>query len=132
MAILDSSNIVNNNVIQTNDLLQLYNALNYTTTATPFLAEISGSLLGTASYATTASFALNGGGGGGGVTDIIAGTSVTITSTGPSGTGIVTISSSAGGGGSIFPYTGSTPAIITGSLVITGSNWTELYLSLAM
>ena len=63
MAILNSSNIVNNNVIQTNDLLQLYNALNYTTTATPFLAEISGSLLGTASYCTTASFALNGGGG---------------------------------------------------------------------
>jgi hypothetical protein len=122
MAILNSSNIVNNNVIQTNDLLQLYNALNYTTTATPFLAEISGSLLGTASYAITASFALNGGGGGGAVTQIIAGTNVTITSTGPSGTGIVTISSSAGGGGSIFPYTGSTPAIITGSLAITGSN----------
>ena len=65
MATLNSSNIVNNNVIQTNDLLQLYNALNYTTTATPFLAEISGSLFGTASYCTTASFALNGGGGGG-------------------------------------------------------------------
>jgi hypothetical protein len=120
MAILNSSNIVNNNVIQTNDLLQLYNALNYTTTATPFLAEISGSLLGTASYCTTASFALNGGGGGGGVTNIIAGTNVTITSTGPSGTGIVTISASAGGSGSIFPFVGD--AVITGSLTITGSN----------
>jgi len=121
MAILNSSNIVNNNVIQTNDLLQLYNALNYTTTATPFLAEISGSLFGTASYATTASFALNGGGGGGGgVTQIIAGPNITIS---PAiGTGSVTISASGGGGGSIFPYTGSTPAIITGSLIITGSN----------
>jgi len=29
MATLNSSNIVNNNVIQTNDLLQLYDALNY-------------------------------------------------------------------------------------------------------
>jgi len=118
MAILNSSNIVNNNVIQTNDLLQLYNALNYTTTATPFLAEISGSLLGTASYAITASYALNGGGGGGGgVTQIIAGPNITIS---PAiGTGSVTISAS-GGGGSYFPYTGS--AIITGSLIITGSN----------
>ena len=117
MAILNSSNIVNNNVIQTNDLLQLYNALNYTTTATPFLAEISGSLLGTASYCTTASFALNGGGGGGAVTQIIAGPNITIS---PAiGTGSVTISAS-GGGGSSFPFVGD--AVITGSLAITGSN----------
>jgi hypothetical protein len=117
MATLNSSNIVNNNVIQTNDLLQLYNALNYTTTATPFLAEISGSLLGTASYCTTASFALNGGGGGGAVTQIIAGPNITIS---PAiGTGSVTISAS-GGGGSSFPFVGD--AVITGSLVITGSN----------
>ena len=117
MATLNSSNIVNNNVIQTNDLLQLYNALNYTTTATPFLAEISGSLLGTASYCTTASFALNGGGGGGAVTQIIAGPNITIS---PAiGTGSVTISAS-GGGGSSFPFVGD--AVITGSLAITGSN----------
>ena len=117
MAILNSSNIVNNNVIQTNDLLQLYNALNYTTTATPFLAEISGSLLGTASYCITASFALNGGGGGGAVTQIIAGPNITIS---PAiGTGSVTISAS-GGGGSSFPFVGD--AVITGSLTITGSN----------
>ena len=118
MAILNSSNIVNNNVIQTNDLLQLYNALNYTTTATPFLAEISGSLLGTSSYAITASYALNGGGGGGGgVTQIIAGPNITIS---PAiGTGSVTISAS-GGGGSSFPFIGT--GVITGSLLITGSN----------
>ena len=120
MATLDSSNIVNGNVIEPNDILQLYNALNYTTTLTPFLAEISGSLLGTASYATTADFALNCGGGGGGVTQIIAGDNITITSTGPSGTGDVTISSSGGGGGPIFPFVGN--AVITGSLDINGSN----------
>lgn len=37
--------------------------------------------------------------GGGGVTQIIAGTGITITSTGPSGTGAVTINASGGGGG---------------------------------
>jgi hypothetical protein len=36
MATLDSSNIVNGNVIEPNDILQLYNALNYTTTANTF------------------------------------------------------------------------------------------------
>ena len=123
MAILDSSNIVNNNVIQTNDLLQLYDALNYVGASTQYLVSLSGSLLGTASYATTASYALNGGGGGGGgVTQIIQGTGVPITSTGPSGTGDVTINSTAGGGGGAFPYTASTPAIISGSLIITGSD----------
>lgn len=39
------------------------------------------------------------GGGGSGVTQIIAGTNVTISSTGPSGTGNVTINASGGGGG---------------------------------
>ena len=68
MATLDSSNIVNGNVIEPNDILQLYNALSYPGASPKYLVEISGSLLGTASYATTASFALNGGGGGGGVT----------------------------------------------------------------
>ena len=122
MATLDSSNIVNNNVIQTNDLLQLYDALNYVGASPQYLVSISGSLLGTASYCTTASFALNGGGGGGAVTQIIQGSNITITSTGPSGTGDVTITSTAGGGGGGFPYTASTPAVISGSLIITGSN----------
>lgn len=43
--------------------------------------------------------ATGGGGGGGGVTQIIAGTNVTISSTGAGGTGIVTINSTGGGGG---------------------------------
>ena len=120
MATLDSSNIVNGNVIEPNDILQLYNALSYPGASPKYLVEISGSLEGTASYATTASFALNGGGGGGGVTSIIAGENITITSTGPLGTGDVTISSSGGGGGPIFPFSGS--AVITGSLDINGLN----------
>jgi len=65
------------------------------------------------SFATTASYALNGG-----VTQIIAGTNVTISPAG--GTGAVTINSTGGGGGgTTFPYTGS--AIISGSLIVTGS-----------
>ena len=71
---------------------------------------ITGSLLGTASWA------LNSVGGGSGVTQIVAGTNVTISPVG--GTGVVTINSS-GGGGTTFPYTGS--AIISGSLIVTGS-----------
>jgi hypothetical protein len=70
--------------------------------------SITGSLFGTSSWATTSSYALNGG-----VTSIIAGTNVTISS----GTGAVTINSS-GGGGSAFPYTGS--ASISGSLNVNG------------
>lgn len=53
---------------------------------------------------------------GGSVTQIIAGTNITISPSG--GTGVVTINAS-GSGGSTFPYTGS--AIISGSLIITGS-----------
>lgn len=66
----------------------------------------------TASLATTASHALNGG-----VTSIVAGTNITISPT--NGLGAVTINSSGGGGGSSFPFTGS--AIISGSLTVTGS-----------
>jgi hypothetical protein len=120
MATLNSSNIVNNNVILTSDLLQLYDALNYVGASTQYLISLSGSLEGTASYATTASFALNGGGGGGAVTQIIAGTGITIFPL--TGVGAVTVTSTAGGGGGGFPYTSSTPAVITGSLIITGSN----------
>jgi hypothetical protein len=66
------------------------------------------------SYATSASYALNGG-----VTQIIAGTNVTISPT--NGLGNVTISAS-GGGGSAFPYNGA--AVISGSLLVSGSGIT--------
>lgn len=78
----------------------------YAATASYVLNAVS------SSFATTASYALNGG-----VTQIIAGTNVTISPAG--GTGAVTINSTGGGGGSAFPYTGS--AIISGSLIVTGS-----------
>ena len=73
----------------------------------------------TASYvlqAVSASFASNGG-----VTQIVAGTNVTISPIG--GTGAVTINST-GGTGASFPYTGS--AVITGSLIVTGSTVSTL------
>jgi hypothetical protein len=73
---------------------------------------ITGSLSGTASWAqnaVSASYASNGG-----VTQIVAGTNVTISPA--SGTGSVTINAAAG---AAFPFTGS--ALITGSLVVTGS-----------
>ena len=55
-----------------------------------FTGQFTGSLFGTSSYATTASFASNGG-----VTSIVAGTNITISSA----TGNVTINSTGGGGG---------------------------------
>ena len=67
-----------------------------------------------ASYALSASYAP-----GGGVTQIAAGTNINISSTGPTGTGIVTINATPGGSGTGFPFTGS--AFITGSLTVTGS-----------
>jgi hypothetical protein len=74
----------------------------------------TGSLFGTASFATTASYALNGG-----VTQIVAGTNVTITN---GGSGSVTINA-AGSGGNIdtgsFATTGSNQ--FSGSQTITGS-----------
>jgi hypothetical protein len=73
-------------------------------------AGITGSLQGTASFALAVA-----GGGGGGVTQIIAGTNVSISPGG--GTGAVTINSSGAGGS--FPFSGS--AQITGSLGVTGS-----------
>jgi|LakMenEpi03Aug12_release.lakeMendotaPanAssembly.Ray.scaffolds.fasta_scaffold41695_4 hypothetical protein len=69
----------------------------------------TGSLFGTASFATTASHALNGG-----VTSIAAGSGISINQS----TGNVTITNT-GGGGAAFPYTGS--AIISGSLIVTGN-----------
>jgi len=78
---------------------------------------ITGSLFGTASYATqaaTASFTPNAL-----VTASIAGDTITFTKGDGSTFPIVVPSGSGGGSGSAFPYTGS--AQITGSLVITGS-----------
>jgi hypothetical protein len=69
----------------------------------------TGSLFGTASFATTASFASNGG-----VTSIAAGSGISINQS----TGNVIITN-ASAGGATFPYTGS--AIISGSLIITGN-----------
>jgi hypothetical protein len=87
---------------------------------------ITGSLQGTASYATnalTASFALNGGGGGSTdtgslmTTGSVAGNVLTFTK-GDGSTFDLTVATGSGGG-SAFPFTGS--AVITGSLAITGS-----------
>lgn len=98
----------------------------------PLFADVTGNLTGNASYAytsnsasyalssskavsssfaTTASYAANGG-----VTQIIAGTNITVSPA--NGLGQVIINSS-GGGGSTFPYSGS--AVITGSLLVSGS-----------
>jgi len=79
------------------------------TTASYVLQAVSASFASTASIATSASYAANGG-----VTQIVAGTNVTISPT--SGTGSVTINATAG---AAFPFTGS--AVITGSLTVTGS-----------
>jgi hypothetical protein len=78
--------------------------------------SISSSRAVSSSFATTASFASNGG-----VTQIVAGTNISISPT--NGLGAITINST-GGGGSPFPFTGS--AIITGSLVVTGSTISTL------
>ena len=56
-----------------------------------FTGQFTGSLFGTSSFATSASYALNGG-----VTQIVAGTNITITN---GGSGSVTVNSSGGGGG---------------------------------
>lgn len=94
--------------------------------------SLSGSLLGTASYvsgsvftsanpALTASYALNGG-----VTQIVAGTNVTLSPT--NGLGAVTVNATAG---SSFPASGSSQFTgsvgITGSLVISGTLPVELF-----
>lgn len=63
-------------------------------------SSITGSLFGTASYATTASYALNGG-----VTQLLAGSNISLSPT--NGLGQVTISSTGGGGGTGNTATGS-------------------------
>jgi hypothetical protein len=65
-----------------------------------FTGSFTGSLFGTASWATTASYALNGG-----VTRLIAGPNITLSPT--TGLGQVTISSTGGGGGTGNTATGS-------------------------
>jgi hypothetical protein len=92
------------------------NALTATTAS--YIKTAEGAI--SASYATTASYALNGGGGGSTDTGSLLMTasvvSNTITFTKGNGTTFpITV---AGGGGSSFPYTGS--AIISGSLAVTG------------
>jgi len=78
-----------------------------------YAASVTASGGFTGSLAGSASYALNGG-----VTSIVAGTNVTISPT--NGLGAVTINATGGGpGSSDFPYTGS--AIISGSLLVTGS-----------
>ncbi len=64
-----------------------------------FTGSFTGSLLGTASYATTASYALNGG-----VTQLLAGSNISLSPT--NGLGQVTISSTGGGGGGFNTATG--------------------------
>jgi len=92
-----------------------------TVTGSVTATNFTGSLFGTASWANnvvSASYADNGG-----VTQIVAGTNVTISPT--SGTGSVTINATAG---AAFPYTGS--AAITGSINLTGSIFvTQSYIS---
>jgi len=93
-----------------------------------YLADGTGSILNilntTASYALTASYAMNGGGGSTNTGSLLTTASVnlnTITFTKGDGTTFpITVNTgSGGGGGSTFPYTGS--ALITGSLIVTGS-----------
>jgi hypothetical protein len=89
-----------------------------TATTASYIKTAEGAI--SASYATTASYALNGGGGGSTDTGSLLMTasvvSNTITFTKGNGTTFpITV---AGGGGSSFPYTGS--AIISGSLAVTG------------
>ena len=94
-----------------------------TATTASYIKTAEGAI--SASYATTASYALNGGGGGSTDTGSLLMTasvsSNIITFTKGNGTTfpITVDTGSGGGGGSSFPYTGS--AIISGSLRITGS-----------
>ena len=124
MRIFGGGNVAINSTSDTGERLQVsgssrFNGNVIITGSLTVTQGITGSLFGTASWAqnaVTASYALNSG-----VTQIIAGTNVTISPAG--GTGSVTINAT-GGGGASFPFTGS--ALITGSLVITGSTTSTL------
>jgi hypothetical protein len=109
---------VRENLIDITDSL-LFNSDFQSITGSLTATSFTGSLLGTASYALTASFALNAGNNIG-VNKIIAGANITIISQSgfPEGTGNIIISSSIQPV-LLFPHTGS--AQITGSLGVTGS-----------
>jgi hypothetical protein len=105
MATLNSSNITTGNTVEANDLLQLYDALTPGGGTTGvYSVSISGSLTGSASTATSASFAIS--------------ASRAVSSS------FATTASFAlnSGGGSGFPFSGA--AVITGSLLISGSGLT--------
>jgi hypothetical protein len=81
--------------------------------------------------------------GGGGVTSIIAGTGISISSTGPSGTGAVTVSTSGGGGGNPPPggdvgITLATPAMFGSGYIpyppefMTATGWVFASLSVVL
>jgi hypothetical protein len=98
--------------------------------------SITGSLLGTASFATTASFALNAGGGSSNITigdeSATQGTATYLNFLGAGVTAAVSSNTAsitiAGGGGSGFPFAGI--ALITGSIVLTsGSGFPSLLAS---
>jgi len=109
---------VRENLIDITDSL-LFNSDFQSITGSLTATSFTGSLLGTSSYATTASYALNAGNNIG-VNKIIAGANITIISQSgfPEGTGNIIISSSIQPV-LLFPHTGS--AQITGSLGVTGS-----------
>jgi hypothetical protein len=109
---------VRENLIDITDSL-LFNSDFQSITGSLTATSFTGSLLGTSSYATTASYALNAGNNIG-VNKIIAGINITIVSQSgfPEGTGNIIISSSIQPV-LLFPHTGS--AQITGSLGVTGS-----------
>jgi hypothetical protein len=99
--------------------------------------SITGSLQGTASFATTASFALNAGGGSSNITigdeSVTQGTATYLNFLGAGVTAAVSsntasITIAGGGGGSGFPFAGT--ALITGSIVLTsGSGFPSLLAS---
>ena len=109
---------VRENLIDITDSL-LFNSDFQSITGSLTATSFTGSLLGTSSYATTASYASNSGNNIG-VNKIIAGANITIISQSgfPEGTGNIIISSSIQPV-LLFPHTGS--AQITGSLGVTGS-----------
>jgi hypothetical protein len=109
---------VRENLIDITDSL-LFNSDFQSITGSLTATSFTGSLLGTSSYSTTASYALNAENNTG-VNKIIAGINITIISQSgfPEGTGNIIISSSIQPV-LLFPHTGS--AQITGSLGVTGS-----------
>ena len=107
MATLNSTNVQTGNTVESNDILQLYDA--FTSgggTTGAYSVSISGSLTG---LATSASFAVS--------ASLSVSSSFALTAS--YATQALSASYAPGAAGATFPYTGS--AIITGSLGITGS-----------